>query len=388
MKLASRTNPLKQSDIRAVTALINQYNGINLGQGICDLPVPESIKEATKAAIDSDRSIYTPFAGVHELRTLIADKARSFNKLPVSGPENVQVTVGSTGAFVAAMMALFEQGDEVILFEPFYGYHRHLLELFGVVCRFVKIPDGDGPLPMAALEAAVTDKTKAILVCSPCNPSGKVFSRSELESILDLMKRRDLVALTDEIYEYIVYDGREHVSLGSMPGAWERTITISGFSKTFNMTGWRLGYAVGPEEVINKMGLISDLLVISAPAPLQHGMVGALPMADAYYTSMQADYLKKRDRFMRALDAAGFDSEPPQGAYYVLANFGDKLLQREDFQDAVSANHWLIKNVGVCGVPGHSFYQNPEDGRHRIRFCFAKEMHVLEEACRRMEKVS
>jgi len=387
MRLSSRTAPLKQSDIRAVTALINQYNGINLGQGICDLPVPELIKEATKAAIDHDRSIYTPYAGIHELREVIAKKAKDFNQLPVEGAQNVQVTVGSTGAFVAAVLSLFEAGDEAILFEPFYGYHRHLLELFGVTCRYVKIPDGDGPLPLAELEAAITPRTRALVVCSPCNPSGKVFSRSELESILQLMKKYDLVALTDEIYEYMVYDGREHVSLGSLEGGWERTVTISGFSKTFNMTGWRLGYAVAPEEIIHKMGLISDLLVISPPSPLQYGMAGALPMADAYYQSMQADYLKKRDRFMKALDAAGFDSAAPQGAYYVLAHFGEKLLQREAFQDAVSANRWLIENVGVAGVPGHSFYQHPEDGRYRLRFCFAKEAHVLEEACQRLERI-
>jgi len=387
IRLASRTNPLKQSDIRAVTALINQYNGINLGQGICDLPVPDQIKEATKAAIDADRSIYTPFSGIPELRNLIAEKARSFNKLPVNGSENVQVTVGSTGAFVATILALFEPGDEAILFEPFYGYHRHLLELFGVKCTYVRIPDGDGALPVDALEAVITNRTRAIIVCSPCNPSGKVFARSELESILDIMNRHNLVAITDEIYEYMIYDGREHISLGSLPGAWDRTVTISGFSKTFNMTGWRLGYAVANEDLIHKMGLISDLLVISAPSPLQYGMAGVLPMAESYYTAMQADYYIKRDRFMRALSTAGFDSAPPQGAYYVLAHFGPKLLERPEFQDANTANRWLIENIGVCGVPGHSFYENPEDGKHRIRFCFAKEMHILEEACQRLERM-
>src|SRR5690606_13603743 len=270
--LASRTDALRQSDIRAVTFAVNRVGGINLGQGICDLATPDPIKIGAVAAVEGDRSIYTPYNGVKALREGILEKARAFNGLPAAADEEVMVSVGSTGAFVAAVLALCEPGDEVVLFEPFSGYHTGLLGLLGVRSVAVPLRAPDWAVDFGALEAAITERTKAVLVCTPANPSGKVWTEGELTRLLALLEKHDLWAVTDEIYEYMTYDGHRHVSLGSLPGAYERTVTLAGFSKTFNMTGWRLGYAVAAPPVIEKMGLISDLVYICAPAPLQHGV--------------------------------------------------------------------------------------------------------------------
>jgi aminotransferase len=384
--LASRTDGLRQSDIRAVTFAVNRAGGINLGQGICDLTTPDPLKEAAKAAIDGDRSIYTPYAGIEKLRAGILEKARGFNRLPVASPDEIMVSVGSTGAFVATALTLFEPGDECLLFEPFYGYHTGLLDLFGVRKAVVPLRAPDWRVDFDAVEAAITPRTKAVLVCTPNNPCGKVWSREELERLLEVMERHDLYAITDEIYEYMTYDGREHVSLGSLPGAYPRTVTLSGFSKTYNMTGWRLGYAVGPGPILERMGLISDLIYICAPAPLQHGVAAAFGMDEAYFDGLAADYDAKRTLMCETLEACGFTFSWPQGAYYVLASFEGLAGQRPGFEDDRAACDTLIQEAGVAAVPGNSFFADPEDGRFFLRFCFAKEMHVLEEACRNLRR--
>jgi aminotransferase len=382
--LASRTDALQQSDIRAVTFAVNRVGGINLGQGICDLATPDPIKAGAVAAIEGDRSIYTAYNGVKALRQEILAKARAFNGLPAESDEEVMVSVGSTGAFVATVLALCEPGDEVVLFEPFYGYHTGILGLFGVTPVSVPLRAPDWSVDFDALEAAVTEKTKAVLVCTPANPSGKVWTEAELRRLLALLERHDLWAITDEIYEYMLYDGHRHVSLGSLPGAYERTVTLSGFSKTFNMTGWRLGYAVAAPPVIEKMGLVNDLVYICAPAPLQHGVAAALPMPDAYYAQMAADYAAKRALMCDTLEACGFTSHRPDGAYYVLANFEALSRERDGFSGDREATNTLIEQAGVACVPGNSFFADPEDGRFWLRFCYAKEMDVLEDACRRL----
>ena len=232
------------------------------------------------------------------------------------------------------------------------------------------------------LVGAVTDRTKAVLVCTPSNPSGKVWYEGELRALYDVAERHDLWVLTDEIYEHMVYDGR-HLSPASLDGAYERTVTLSGFSKTFNMTGWRLGYAVAPVPVAEKIGLVNDLTTICAPAPLQHGLAAALPMPDAYYERMLADYTAKRTVMVDALRACGFEADPPEGAYYVLAGLGERLGE-PGFEDARTATTTLIETAGVACVPGPSFFADPSDGDGLLRFCYAKEMPVLEEACERL----
>ncbi|OZC04404.1 pyridoxal phosphate-dependent aminotransferase [Rubricoccus marinus] len=390
--LASRTDALRQSDIRAITFAVNEHGGVNLGQGICDQPTPEAIREGAKRAIDAGRSLYTAYNGIQPLRESIAEKARTFNGIDCDESQ-VVVSVGSTGAFVSTVLALCEAGDEVILFQPFYGYHSGILRLHGVTPVAVPLAPPGGAqeawaVDLAAVEAAVTEKTKAVLICTPANPTGKVWTREELAGVLEIATRHDLWCITDEIYEHMTYDGREHVSLASMPGAAERTVTLSGFSKTFNMTGWRLGYAIAPPEasgvdVAQKMGLVNDLLYICAPAPLQYGLEAALPMPDSYYAEMLADYTAKRTLMCDTLAACGFEVTPPEGAYYVLAGFRP-LADRPGFADDSEAAQTLIEGAGVGCVPGNSFFAAPEDGRYFLRFCYAKEMDVLEDACRRL----
>ncbi|MEO0556562.1 MAG: pyridoxal phosphate-dependent aminotransferase [Bacteroidota bacterium] len=384
--LATRTDALKQSDIRAVTFAVNRVGGVNLGQGICDLATPPSIVEATHKAIESDRtSIYTAYNGIAPLREAIAEKARTFNRIADASPETVVVSNGSTGAFTAAILALCDPGDEVVLFEPFYGYHSGLLNLYGV--RPVTVPlsreDGLWTFDPDRLEAAITPRTKAVVCCTPANPTGKIWTHNELAALYALAERHDLWVLTDEIYEYMTYDGREHLSPASLDGAFERTVTLSGFSKTFNMTGWRLGYAIAPKPVAAKMGLINDLVYICAPAPLQHGLAAALPLPDVYYTQMLADYTAKRTRMVDTLRACGFTIDPPEGAYYAFTHLGDRL-GTSGFENAHRATETLIERAGVACVPGPSFFASSSDGDAYLRFCYAKEMDVLEEACQRL----
>lgn len=384
--LAQRTESLRQSDIRAITLLLGEFDAINLGQGICDMPAPDPIKHGAQAAIDEDHSIYTSYAGILPLRKAILEKARDFNRIPVGSEDEIVVSAGSTGAFVTAIFALLEPGDEVILFEPFYGYHRNLVMLTGASPRFVPTRGDGWELDFDELRRAITPKTKALVVNTPSNPSGKVWSRAELEELLEIMEEHDLYAITDEIYEYMTYDGHEHVSLASLPGAYERTVTLSGFSKTYNMTGWRLGYAVAPYPVIEKMGLLNDLFYICAPAPLQYGVAEAFEMSGAYFDAMLRDYTTKRRMMCEALEAAGFRVSRPQGAYYVLADFTPLAALRTGFEDATAATQTLIREAGIGSIPGTSFFNDPEHGRYFLRFCFAKEFPVLEEACERLKR--
>ncbi len=379
--LARRTDALQQSDIRAITRLVNAVKGINLGQGICDLPTPAPINEGARQAITEGRSLYTNYAGIHRLRTAILEKTRTYNRIPAASDDEVMVSVGSTGAFVTAIYALLEPGDEVLLFEPFYGYHRNLLQLLGAEVRYVPTLPPDWHIDFGAVEQSLTPRTKAVVLNTPTNPSGKVWTRAELERLLALLKQHDLWAITDEIYEYMLYDGHTHVSLASLPGAYERTITLSGFSKTYNMTGWRLGYAVAPPPVIEKMGLLNDLFYICAPAPLQYGVAEAFTMNDAYFEEMQAAYDARRRLMCETLERIGFEVPWPQGAYYVLASFAPLARTRPGFDDALTACETLVRQAGVATVPGHSFFETAERGRYFLRFCFAKELPVLQQAC-------
>ncbi len=385
LPLANRARPLEKSHIRAISDKVKAVDGINLGQGICDLPTPAPIKDRTKAAVDANKSIYSHHAGIEPLREHILAKAQQTNDLPARSIEEVVVGVGSTGVFVTAAMTLLEAGDEVILFEPFYGYHRNILELTGATVRYVPLGGPDDMLDVDALEATVTERTKAVVVNTPANPSGKVWTRGELEALLGVLQRHDLLAITDEIYEYMLYDDAEHVSLGSLPGAYERTITISGFSKAYNMTGWRLGYGVGPEPLLERMGLLNDLLYICAPRPLQHGVLAVFEeMGDDYLDQLQRDYAERRQIMCETLEAAGFDVPWPKGAYYVLADLSPLQNTRAGFSDDQEAVDTLIQEAHVGCVTGRSFYRDPSDGATKLRFCFGKELDDLKQACRQI----
>ncbi len=376
---ADRIEGLEQSDIRRMSIECTKLGGINLGQGICDQPIEPIIKEAAIGAIRDDRSTYTRLDGIDELRHRIALKVRDYNRIDCDPDGEVIVNVGSTGSFVTAALAFVNPGDEVILFSPFYGYHLNILKVCGASLKFVTLSPPDWDYDPHALEHTFSPRTKMIVVNTPNNPSGKVFTREELEHIAGLCRKHEALCVTDEIYEYILYDGCVHVSPGALPGMEDRTITISGFSKTYAMTGWRVGYTVARRPLAAKMAILNDLINICAPSPLQHGVLAAFDLPPSYYANMRADYQKKRDLTVEACREAGLRPYVPKGSYYMLADFGDL-----GFKDDQEAARLILERSHVAVVPGGSFYRDPKDGRTQIRLCYAKKMRDLEEACDRI----
>ncbi len=380
--VADRVKSVKQSDIRRFSAICAAMGGVNLSQGVCDQPAPEAVKQAAQRAIDEDRASYTNLRGIIELRTAIAKKMREFNGIACDPEKEVVVTVGSAGAFACIILATLNPGDECIVFSPFYSYHVNTMRLFGVNVRFVDLKPPDWTFDLAEVEATFTPKTKMILLCTPANPSGKVFSEDELRAIAGAAKRHNVWIATDEIYEYITY-GKPHVSIGRLPEAKDRTLTMSGGSKTYAITGWRIGYAVGPAEIIDRVSVVNDLLYICAPAPLQHGVTAGMGLPEKYYTEMRTDYTVKRDMLTDTLRGVGFTPFVPEGSYYMLASF-----EEGRWAGATAATEAILNEVGVATVPGAAFYRNPTDGENQLRFCFAKKMPDLEEACRRLRKLA
>lgn len=377
---SQRVEFLKQSDIRRMTRECTRLGGINLGQGICDLPSPPCILEEASKAVLADKSVYSKFEGIDALREALAEKMSSYNGLTQVNPDtDIIVTAGATGAFIATVQGLLNPGDEVIIFEPSYGYHINAMRVAGVEASTITLSGPDWKFSAEDLENARTEKTRAILINTPGNPSGKVFTREELTMVADFCKKNDLLAITDEIYEYILYDGREHLSLASLPGMYERTVTISGFSKTFSITGWRLGYAVAPPALSEAIGLVNDLFYICAPTPLQHGVaVGMTRLEENFYEEMSRDFQKKRDLICAALAEAGLTPNVPQGAYYVLAD-----LSSLGCADAKAGAMHLLEQIGVASVPGSAFFSEPS-AEPLTRFCYAQDWPTLEEAARRL----
>jgi aminotransferase len=340
------------------------------------------VKRAAKEAIDEDQAVYTNLRGTIELRRAIADKMRSFNGIECDPETEVCATVGSAGAFGCAALSMLNPGDEAIVFSPFYSYHVNLLELIGARVRYVDLRPPDWAYDPVQLESAFTNRTRMIVVCTPSNPTGKVYSEAELKAIAALANRHNAWIVTDEIYEYITY-GCEHISVGRFPEARDRTLTISGASKTYAVTGWRVGYAVGPADIISRIAVVNDLLYICAPAPLQHGVAVGLALPDSYYNQMLADYLLKRDLLVETLRETGFTPFIPDGSYYLLAAF-----EPDRWPDATAATEAILDQVGVATVPGSAFYRNPADGEHQLRFCYAKQLPDLQEACTRLRRLA
>jgi aminotransferase len=374
---------LAQSEIRAMTLACEQVKGINMAQGVCDTPVPPPVIQGAQQAMEKGLNIYTRYDGAAELRQAIARKLADYNRITADPEAEITVSAGATGSFHCACLALLNPGDEVILFEPYYAYHISALVAVEAVPRIVPTIAPDWVFSQRDLERAVTGRTKAIVANTPSNPSGKVFSRKELEGIADLARRHDLFVLTDEIYEYFLFDGREHVSIATMPGMAERTITIGGYSKTFSITGWRIGYSVAQARWAQMIGSMNDLLYVCAPTPLQYGVAAGINELDrSFYEELARDYQAKRDQFCRALTKAGLLPSIPQGAYYVLAD----VSRLPGTNSKERAMHLLAK-TGVAGVPGEAFFEGA-DGKRFIRFCFAKTDEDLAEACRRIERLS
>lgn len=377
--LSRRMTDLAQSEIRAMTQACAEAKGLNMAQGVCDTPVPSVVLEGAERAIRDGYNVYTRFDGLPYLRQAIAEKLERYNRMKADPETDITVSAGATGAFHSACAALLNPGDEVILFEPYYQYHISALVAVEAVPVTVSMQPPIWSYSMTQLEEAVTAKTKAIIVNSPGNPSGRVYSQSELEALAEFACRHDLFVLTDEIYEYFLYDERRHVSMASLPEMAERTITIGGYSKTFSVTGWRIGYSVASRQWAQAIGAMNDLLYVCAPAPLQMGVArGIRELPDSYYEGLRQEYQGKREKFCRALSQAGITPSIPQGAYYVLADVSH-LPGLTGKARAMS----LLGKTMVAGVPGEAFFTS-KVGADFIRFSYAKTDQDLEEACRRL----
>ena len=376
--VSRRMADLAQSEIRAMTQACVDLKGLNMAQGVCDTPVPPIVLEGAEQAIRDGYNVYTRFDGLPELRQAIATKLAQYNGIHADPEAEVTVSAGATGAFHCACAALLNPGDEVILFEPYYQYHISALAAVDAVPVVIQMQPPAWTYSLAQLEQVVTKKTKAIIVNSPGNPSGKVLSRLELETLADFARRHDLFVFTDEIYEYFLYDERTHVSMATLPDMAERTITIGGYSKTFSVTGWRIGYSVAAKPWAGAIGAMNDLLYVCAPGPLQIGVArGISQLPDNFYTELARDYRHKRDRFCSALTKARLTPSIPQGAYYVLAN-----VARLPGDTGKARAMYLLERTGVAGVPGEAFFSGTA-GANFIRFSYAKTDSDLDEACRR-----
>ncbi len=376
--IADRVRDAKQSDIRRYSAICAAVGGVNLSQGVCDQPAPDAVKAAAKDAIDADHATYTNLRGIVELREGIAKKMLDFNGIECDPEKEIVVNVGSAGSFACTVLSTLNPGDECIVFSPFYSYHVNALELFGVKVKYVDLNPPSWSYDTAQLEQAFTDRTRMILICTPGNPTGKVFSEAELRQITDLANKHNAWIVTDEIYEYITY-GVDHISVGKFPEARKRTITIGGSSKTYAVTGWRVGYTVGPAEIMDRIAVVNDLLYICAPAPLQHGITAGMALPASYYNQMRTDYLLKRELLVDTLKEIGFTPFVPEGSYYMLASF-----EKGRWANATEATEAILDEVGVATVPGSAFYRNPADGENQLRFCYAKQLEDLQDACQRL----
>ncbi len=368
-----------QSEIRAMTVECDRVGGVNLAQGVCDTDVPAPVAEAAIEAIREGFNIYTRLDGIARLRNAIAAKLRDDRGLTVDPDREILVTSGATGAFHAATMALLNPGDEVILFEPFYGYHANTLTSLRMKPVIVPLAAPNWTLDIDALRAALTPRTRGILINTPANPTGKIFTLNELEAIGVAAAEHELFLFTDEIYEYFLYGNAKHISPAMLPGLRERTILMSGYSKTFSITGWRIGYLVADAKWLPAISYFHDLTFVCAPSPFQHGTAAGLEqLGPSFYSRLARDHENKRDRLVAALEDAGLTPDIPAGAYYILAD-----VTRIPGSTAAQKARTLLAQTGVAAVAGSAFFR-PGGGENLLRFCFAKKDADLDDACRRL----
>ena len=377
--IASRTAVFNESVIREMTRQAMLHGAINLAQGYPDFPAPEFIKRAAVEAIEADVNQYAITWGAPRLRNAIAAKSRRFYGMDLDPEAEITVTCGATEAMMATMLAVVEPGDEVIVFEPFYENYVPDAAMSGAKLVFVTLHAPDFTFDVDELRRAFSARTRAIIVNTPNNPAGKVFTKEELASIAGLCQEYDTLCITDEIYEHILYDGRQHVPMATLPGMYDRTITISGLSKTFSVTGWRLGYLLAKPELSEALRKVHDFLTVGAPAPLQEAAAVAMEQADGYYPELTGMYEAKRALLVTALREAGFRCHSPEGAYYVMGDFSDLGFAGDDTAFAMH----LTQEIGVAPVPGSSFYHGGEGGK-LVRFTFSKSDETLAEAARRL----
>ena len=382
MRVSHRASTFTESVIREMTRLAMEHDAINLAQGFPDFPAPQAIKDAACRAIQDDINQYAVTWGAPGLRRALADKYLRFYGMDVDPDSNICVTCGATEAMIASMLAVVDPGDEVVVFEPYYENYGPDAILAGARPRYVSLRPPDWSFDEAELAAAFSDRTRGIIINTPNNPTGKVFAREELELIAELCQRYGVVAFTDEIYEHIVYDEASHVPFATLPGMEDRTVTISAMSKSYSVTGWRVGWTVASHELTDGIRKVHDFLTVGAPAPLQEAGVVAVSLDDDYYEALAREYHERRDIIMEALARVELPAESPEGAYYVLAD-----VSRLGFDDDVEAAHTLVRKLGIATVPGSSFYSNPEQGRRLLRFSFSKRLDTLHAAARRLAQL-
>jgi aminotransferase len=383
LSLSRRAARIAKAEIRNMTVECERIGGINLAQGVCDLPVPPPVADGAVDAIHGGENAYTRHDGIARLRRAIAGKMQAYNRITADPETEVVVSAGSTGALYCTVYALLDPGDEVIVFEPYYGYHVNTLLAVDAVPVFVPMRAPDWSYDLDEVRRAITPKTRAILLNTPGNPTGKVYSRDELTGLARLAAERDLFVFTDEMYEYFLYDGTEHVSIGALPEAKDRTITISGYSKTFNITGWRIGYAIADARWAEMIGYVNDLVYVCAPAPLQAGVAAGIErLGPDYYAGLITEFRGKREKLCSALREAGFGLADPRGAYYVLAD-----ASHIPGTDSKAKALRLLRDARVASVPGGAFFHD-EAGEKFLRFCFAKENDELERAAERLRTFS
>ena len=370
-----------ESVIRDMTRVCIKHRGVNLAQGFPDFPAPAEIKEAAIKAIREEFNQYAITWGTPALRQAIVQKFARYNGVEMDPEKEITVACGATECMIASLMAIVNPGEEVIVFEPFYENYGPDAILCGATPRFITLHEPDWHFDEKELARTFNDKTKAVVINTPNNPTGKVFTREELQLIADLCQKWGVVAVTDEIYEHILYDGSKHISIASLPGMREQTITINSISKTYSLTGWRVGWAIAPAHLTASIRKVHDFLTVGAAHPLQEGAVAALRSPSSYYRTLAEEYRERRDFLLKGLEEVGFRIYHPRGAYYIMtdvAHFG--------FKDDVACSFYLVENFGVATVPGSCFYSRPELGRTKVRFAFPKKMETLRMAAEKLRK--
>ncbi len=378
-RLSHKAAQFTESVIREMTRLAIKYNAVNLSQGFPDFPAPAEIKEAAREAISADINQYAITWGAKNFRNAIAEKFARVQGIEVDPEREITVCCGSTEAMMSSMLAIINPGDEVVVFEPFYENYGPDAILSGATPRFVKLQPPDWNFDPSELAAAFGPATKAIILNTPNNPTGKVFTRAEIEAIRDLCVRWNAYLITDEIYEHMVYDGAQHISPVTIEGLRERTLTINALSKTYSVTGWRVGWVIAPPEVTDAIRKVHDFLTVGAAAPLQAAGTVALRFPDAYYRELAEDYLVRRDHLLAILDNSGFRCFTPRGAYYIITD-----ISKFGYPDDVTFARYLVQEIGVAAVPGSSFYNDPRDGSQQLRFTFCKSAPTLNAAAERL----
>jgi aspartate/methionine/tyrosine aminotransferase len=395
--LSAKAEQFTESVIREMTRLAQKYNAVNLSQGFPDFAAPAEIKEAARQAIADDINQYAITWGAKPLRDAIAEKFARTQNVRVDPEREITICCGSTEAMMSAMMAIINPGDEIVVFEPFYENYGPDAILSGATPRFVRMQppeDGDSEwtYDAAELAAAFNNRTKAIILNTPNNPTGKVFTRGELEGIRDLCVRWNTFCITDEIYEHILYDDTAHISMAQMEGMRERTIVINGLSKTYSVTGWRVGWAIAPPEATQAIRKVHDFLTVGAAAPLQQAGAAALQFPQHYYDKLSGSYAVKRERLLTILSGAGFTVFKPRGAYYIMTDISHFRFPQDDARFAapsrdVAFAKYLVQEIGVACVPGSSFYNDAQDGASQVRFTFCKKEETLSAAEQRFSKL-